>query len=74
MIILIFSYSSWFATYQGTGDVFITQINASDGSLLNGYQYDSFEEDQINSLALKGNSLFFSGFRLNFSFSFIHLF
>ena len=54
---------SWFSTYQGSRDVFIIQINASDGSLLNGYQEGSFELDQINSLALNGDSLFFAGFR-----------
>ena len=69
-----FRDSSWFETNQGSGDVFITQINASDGFLLNGYQEGSLELDQMNSLALKGDSLFFAGFRLDFLFSFIPLF
>jgi len=63
-----FSYSSWFETFQGSRDVFIIQINASDGSLLNGYQDGSVEEEQINSLAFKGDSLFFAGFRFYFLF------
>jgi len=74
MIILIFSYSSWHSTNQGSGDVFINQINASDRSLLNGYQEGSVELDQMNSLALKGDSLFFAGFRFDFSFVLLFLF
>ena len=71
LIYFNFSQSSWFSTNQGSGDVFIIQINVSDRSLLNGYQDGSFELDQMNSLALKGDSLFFAGFRFDFSFSFI---
>jgi len=58
----VFRYGTWFNAYAGGGDLFMVQVNSSNGSTILGYQDGSSSQDVIYSLKSYKDRIYFAGF------------